>query len=140
MAPKYSRASCGIYRARRCHSVKVQFVISSGQVEKFCRWMYTDATVYLKRKRAKYDLLLKHLSQIDNKFSYSKYNNISFDKSRNQWIASVRVSQRTIHLGRFSTEAEALVAQKEVMVKNNIKNDLSVKDSELVGFHANHSA
>ena len=83
------------------------------QVKMFMDWVYNNATVYLKRKHVLFNELCEKIKSIDDKNSnnYSKYNNITFDKSRNKWIASVRFNKRTIRIGRFNTEKEAINAQ-----------------------------
>ena len=39
--------------------------------------------------------------------STSKYNNVTYDKSRDKWIASMKQSQKTLFQKRFKTEDEA---------------------------------
>lgn len=42
-----------------------------------------------------------------NKGTTSKYHNVTWDKSRNKWVGSVRHNKKTWHQKRFNTEDEA---------------------------------
>jgi|LakMenEpi03Aug12_release.lakeMendotaPanAssembly.Ray.scaffolds.fasta_scaffold230857_2 hypothetical protein len=89
------------------------------QVEIFTDWMYKDCTIKLERKYEKY-LELKKLRIKATKYyseSSSKYKNITYDKTRNKWIACCRLplEKRTKHIGRFETEEQAYVAQQEYL-------------------------
>jgi hypothetical protein len=92
---------------------KMQYCNISGnrQVKKFLDWIYKGSSVFLDRKYKIYKELKKTLNKIDRKPSYSRYNNITFDKSRNKWMACIRINKKTRHIGRFNTEKEALKAQ-----------------------------
>jgi hypothetical protein len=89
------------------------------QCLKFTDWLYNDSSIFMKRKYDKY-LQLKAISDKCNRYyseSSSKYNNICFDKSRNKWIASIRIPpNKTKHIGRFKTEEEAYQAQQNYLI------------------------
>lgn len=90
------------------------------KVKIFLDWMYKDATIFLNRKYNKYNELIVDLERINNRLNstYSKHNNISFDKSRNKWTAVCRINKRVISLGRFETEQEAINAQSNYYLLN----------------------
>jgi len=96
-------------------SLKIKYLGISGnrQVLAFMDWMYKDSTISLDRKYLKYQDFIKCIERIDNKIKtkYSKYKNISWDKNRNKWIATVRICNKTIHVGRYATEELALEAR-----------------------------
>jgi len=88
------------------------------QVKQFMDWLYNDSTIHLDRKHILYEQMCDVISAIDNRAvkSYSKYNNITFDKSRNKWIAMARINKKTVHVGRFDLERDAITAQADFMM------------------------
>ena len=52
----------------------------------------------------------------------SDYTGVSFDKSRNQWVAQIRFNNRHNFLGRFKTEKEAYQKRINFEKENNIIN------------------
>ena len=50
----------------------------------------------------------------------SKFHNVSFDKHRNKWIASVRVNGKNLEQKRFNTEIEAALHVNYILTKYNI--------------------
>ena len=96
--------------------VKIDKVHISGnrQVKIFMDWLYENASVYLKRKYETYKELNNKIEKIDKRLknTYSSYNNITFDKSRNKWMVFIRVNKKTKNIGRFNTEIEAIKKQK----------------------------
>lgn len=85
------------------------------QVEIFLNWIYKDASTFLNRKHEQYIEFIKNQESIKKRKNThsSSFNNISFDKSRNKWVAAVRHNKKTINIGRFITEEAAVLAQKE---------------------------
>lgn len=83
------------------------------QVKRFVDWMYNGATLYLDRKYILYKELCETINRIDERgrTSYSQHNNITFDKTRQKWVAMIRINKKTAHIGRFDTETEAVNAQ-----------------------------
>jgi len=89
-----------------------EIVVSGNRkVLKFMNWIYADNTLCLARKQEKYHQLLASIHRIDSKPKSSKFVGITFDKSRNKWIATLRLNGKTTHLGRFLTEALAIEAR-----------------------------
>jgi len=90
------------------------------QTKIFCDWMYKDASIYLHRKFVIYKELCEKIKKIDERLdnTYSKYNNISFDKSRGKWTASVRINKKTKLIGRYATEMDAYNAQIQFKLFN----------------------
>ena len=101
---------------KRRGKVNVYPCVVSGniQVSRLLEWMYSEASVWLDRKYEKYQGFIENQNRIKQRKTsgYSMHNNITFDKSRNKWIAGVRVPHKTIYLGRFDSEAKALIAQR----------------------------
>lgn len=59
----------------------------------------------------------------------SGFKGVSFDKSRNKWIAYISIEKKFINLGRFSKIEDAIIARKNaVMQYYNI--DLDSKESK----------
>lgn len=87
------------------------------QVKKFMDWIYGDSVVYLDRKFILYKLLCDKSKLIEDRFknTYSKYNNITFDKSRNKWIANARINKKTKRIGQYMTELEAYNSQQHFL-------------------------
>lgn len=84
------------------------------KVKIFLDWLYKDSTIFLKRKYEKYLELFNDLKRIDNRLNntLSKYNNITYDKSRHKWVASIRINKKTKYLGRFQNEDVAYQYQQ----------------------------
>lgn len=55
---------------------------------------------------------LRILTKSQNNLNSDKRTGITFDKSRNKWRAQTSVNNRTVMLGRFDTEEEALAAYR----------------------------
>jgi len=52
----------------------------------------------------------------------SQYTGVSFQTSRNKWVASIQLQGKSYSLGRYNTEDEAYAAYKEVLAKNGLEN------------------
>ena len=63
--------------------------------------------------------ILAYKSEVENKFT-SKYKGVSFDKSRNKWVASVFFKGNKILGKRYDTEELAVEALMKVYADNNI--------------------
>lgn len=108
------------------HSISVS---GNLQIKKFMDWLYSDATCFLERKYKKYLELCEDSARIKNRPSYSSNNNITFDKNRKKWMASIRYNKRTIRLGRFQSEEGALFAQQFIL--NELKRASNVDGDTL---------
>ncbi len=93
---------------------KIDKVDLSGnrQIKVFMDWLYKDATIYLERKWLKYQELCADLHRMDTKPKYSRYGNITYDKTRSKWAAHARIDKRTRYVGRYETEELAYQAQQ----------------------------
>ena len=58
----------------------------------------------------------------------SDYTGVSFDKSRNQWVAQIRFNNRHNFLGRFKTEKEAYQKRINYALGCDVPKDLSSID------------
>lgn len=85
------------------------------QIKTVMDWLYDGATVTLARKHRLYGELCQDAIRIATKPKVSRYRNITYDKARAKWVATVRVTKRTIHVGRYVTEDEAYTAQQEYL-------------------------
>ena len=56
----------------------------------------------------------------DKKNCSSIYTGVSFDKKNNKWISSIKINNKSKHLGRFKTEIEASKAY--MLELNKLKN------------------
>jgi hypothetical protein len=94
-------------------------ISGNNQINKFLKWIYDGAHIYLDRKYDRYLKFLDKINLINFKVAAksSKYNNIVFDKSRNKWIAKIRINKKTKYVGRFDTEELAKKAQKDFIKK-----------------------
>lgn len=96
---------------------KIRKVHISGniQTQTFMDWLYKDSNVFLDRKYEIYKSLCENSNRIKNKFlnKSSIYNNITFDKDRNTWNASIRINKKTKLIGRYVSEEDAYKAQQE---------------------------
>ncbi|WP_297419399.1 LAGLIDADG family homing endonuclease [Clostridium sp.] len=82
----------------------------------FYHYIYNNSTVYLKRKKDKYDTYYEIMLKNKDKTLTSKHKGIFYDKARNKWGASVNGKR----LGRFSSEEEALTKRNNYIKENNI--------------------
>lgn len=111
---EHVETTLGIHITPTKREGKISAVSISGnrQIKRFMDWLYDEATVWLPRKRALYDELRADLIRIDSKPRTSRYRNVTYDRTRGKWVATVRVNKRTVHVGRFVTEEEAYQAQR----------------------------
>jgi hypothetical protein len=76
-------------------------------VLKLGRFMYKDCGIFfLERKKNKFDNFQSNYKP--NKQTYSKYKGVTFDKNRDKWKSSLWVNGKTINLGRFDNETDAI--------------------------------
>ena len=54
---------------------------------------------------------------INGKLPSSNYKGVTWDKSRNSWIAYIKINRKTKYLGRFIDEIEAAQAYNEAALK-----------------------
>jgi len=90
---------------RNIHKIRID---SAYEVGKFCKWLYTDAMIYLDRKYKKY-LDLAKTKYINQKIKSSKY--IGIHKRKNKWIATGQSNKKQIYIGIFDTELQAYKAK-----------------------------
>lgn len=76
---------------------------------------------------------LRLVSKSENQRNLSKYKNntsgvtgVSWDKSKNKWVAQIHVNRKHINLGRFDNPLDAAAARKRAEIK--------------YGFHDSHGA
>jgi hypothetical protein len=60
--------------------------------------------------------------QMSNKKSSSKFIGVSFRKNRNNWLSSIVIKGKLIHIGSFKTQQEAYQARCDYEKNNNIEN------------------
>jgi hypothetical protein len=60
--------------------------------------------------------------QMSNKKSSSKFIGVSFRKDRNNWLSSIVIKGKLIHIGSFKTQQEAYQARCDYEKNNNIEN------------------
>lgn len=56
----------------------------------------------------------------------SGYRWVSYRKSNNKWCAQVRVKDKNIHIGYYSTAEDAAIAYNEYVIENNLPNKLNI--------------
>jgi hypothetical protein len=72
----------------------------------FCNWIYSDVKLCLNRKREIYENA--KIVAVPKKSKTSKYKGVWFQN--NKWRAGFRFGGKTVHLGSFNSEEEALLA------------------------------
>lgn len=84
-----------------------RYCLGSYKIEKEAAETYKKALDILETKGL--DKMIQYQKEVKNKFT-SKYKGVSFDKSRNKWIASVFHKNKKELYKRFNTEGEAVQA------------------------------
>jgi hypothetical protein len=108
-----------------CKKLKIKIASISGnrQVKNFCDWMYNKSKNYLERKYLIYKNLNNLIKNLNKKLKkhHSKYIGITFDKTRNKWMATGRKNKILYNIGRFDSEKKAHKAQQYFYKSNKIK-------------------
>jgi hypothetical protein len=80
-------------------------------------WMYENATIYLKRKKIKFDKV--HVIPIIPK---SRYIGVRFDRTTGKWRVDIPYPSRLnkTYIGSFFDEKEAAIARDEAIIKYNL--------------------
>ena len=55
---------------------------------------------------------------VPKKDGSSKYKGVHWDKSRNKWVAKIKVMYKNVYLGRFDTEEEAAKAYDSYIIQH----------------------
>lgn len=103
--------------------IKRLSVYAIASLIKFYNFIYKDSDMFLKRKREKFEEIIKLVSKSrfinKQKGDGNKYKGVSFDTDRQKWIA---YSNRKF-VGRFDKEEEAAAAVAEHAKKTSINTD-----------------
>ena len=75
-----------------------------------CRW--ADASTQALNKRMM-------------KSNTSGYVGVHWDKSKDKWVASIRINNKPIKIGTFLTKEEAVLARDNYIIQNNLPHKLS---------------
>jgi len=86
----------------------------SSQLMDLREWLYKDATVFLERKKDKFDKV--HIKNIKGT---SKYRGVHKQKTDDKWVAQISVSGKIHRLGAFFEENEAALAYNKSLIKFN---------------------
>ena len=82
-------------------------ISSRSIVRKIYKFMYNESTIYLSRKKIKFDNYFNIPKFKTDMIKSSKYKWVTFDKKRNKWKSSVWKNGKNNNLGRFDSEIEA---------------------------------
>lgn len=82
-------------------------ISSRSIVRKIYLFMYDESTIYLSRKKIKFDSYFNDPKFKTDRVKSSKYKWVTYDKKRNKWKSSVWKNGKNNNLGRFDSEVEA---------------------------------
>jgi len=82
----------------------------NNQIINIRRWLYNDATVFLERKKEKFDKI-----ELKKRKGSSIYRGVSWSKKRNKWIASIQNNKKVYNLGGFDKEEEAAMEYNKAL-------------------------
>lgn len=85
------------------------------QINLIAQWMYENATVYLERKKEKFDQFYKDVHSRGS----SKFRGVVWHKNNSKWLASISHEKRRINLGYYEDEKEAAMAYDGAVAKYN---------------------
>ncbi len=71
-------------------------------------WLYQDSSIFLERKKEKFDSIKK------------RQRGATYSKRSNKWLSKIMVNRKAILLGSFLTKQEALLAYNEFVEKNKL--------------------
>jgi hypothetical protein len=69
-------------------------------------WFYQDATIYLERKKEKFD-------RMPIVVTHSKHKGVTYHKHNGLWMAQVAIGRQTVYVGSYKTESEAAEAAEK---------------------------
>ena len=93
------------------------FVLNWGgikQIQAFYNWIYKGATIFLERKKEKFE---ECISIHGNKKTSSKYRGVTWNSRDNKWQSSIWVEGKRKSLGYFTDENEAALAHNIAVIK-----------------------
>lgn len=116
-------------RGKRYTRISSIHIGGNRQVKVFMDWLYEGATVFLHRKRAKYDDLSAVVEESDLKVarSYSRYPGVTYDKRRGCWISYAEVNGHTRTFGGGHLTEEAAHACRKAFLKEHGLSDKGSK-------------
>tara|TARA_B100000614_G_scaffold262909_1_gene300928 strand:+ start:427848 stop:428639 length:792 start_codon:yes stop_codon:yes gene_type:complete len=79
------------------------------QLNLFRDWLYRDATVFLARKKNRFDALRSR-----------KYRGVSWIKKRNKWQSMITIDKKPMFLGYFDSEEDAAKAYDEQIINHGL--------------------
>jgi hypothetical protein len=102
---------CGIRISRIIQQDKIHKLEFGNipNVIKFREWMYTNATVFLERKREKFDSVKQR--------GTSKYKGISWCNTRKKWIARFMWQRKDYKVGAFDSPEDAVEAYNKKVLE-----------------------
>ena len=83
------------------------------QINLIAQWMYKGSTVYLERKKEKFNKFYKDI----NKRGSSDFRGIAWHKTNQKWLASISYKKKRINLGYYKDEIEAALAYDRAVIK-----------------------
>lgn len=86
----------------------------------FANFIYKDATIYLKRKKDRFDNLFKSLNKANKNNKTSNYTGICYKVSINRYIARGTVNKIRYNIGCFKTEEEAFLARNAFLKERGV--------------------
>lgn len=114
-----------------CYDGKYALIMNNGKLDKLSRFImnytgkdYIDHEDSNKLNNQKYNLRIldkkgngQNKSSVKN--SSSKYVGVSYRKKNNKWLASIKTNGKSINLGSFKTENEAVIPRDKKVIELN---------------------
>lgn len=104
--------SSNIYKCSSTDVVKELRFGDIKSIKKYYDFIYNTCSLFLSRKKLKFETSFVKLNNKLNKQKTSQYKGVCFVTSKNKWKASIWKNNKNIHIGYFKSEKEAALARE----------------------------
>ena len=122
---KNNDISSAIYPCYSSYIVNELRIGNIHEIVKFYDLIYNDAILLLDRKRKKFEMGFDILrNEIEKKYT-SRFIGVCFDKNRNKWKSAISINNKSVNIGRFDTEHDAVNAYNKFIIENRLNKRLN---------------